>query len=297
MTIYRQALQDRSRRAIAVVVCVSIGLSLALLTGCAAPPRDDRLRVLVSVPPVAFLVDRIGADRVAVEVMIPPGASPVTHEPSPHQMLAVQRASLYFALGHPAFPFERRNLGIFRQQNPSLEVVALIPPSDSASGSEDPHVWLAPPFAADAARSIADALSEMMPAAEPLFRTNLTSLLREITELDDEIRALLAPVRERKFVVYHPAWGHFANHYGLLQLALQREGKDPGPGTLAALLGEVQEDRATVVFVQREFSQRSAQTLASELGARVVTLDPLAYDWSANLRRTAAEIRKALDGV
>jgi zinc transport system substrate-binding protein len=280
-----------------MVVCISIGLSFAVLAGCTDPWRDNRLRVLVSVPPVAFLVDRIGADRVAVEVMIPPGASPVTHEPSPHQMLALQRASLYFALGHPAFLFERRHLEIFRQQNSRLEVVALIPRSDSAWRGEDPHVWLAPPFAADAARSITDALSEKMPEAESHFRANLTSLLSEITELDEEIRVLLTPVRERTFVVYHPAWGHFANHYGLLQLALQREGKDPGPGTLAVLLGEVQEDQTTVVFVQREFSQRSAQTLASELDARVVTLDPLAYDWPSSLRRPAAEIRRALDGV
>jgi zinc transport system substrate-binding protein len=297
MTSHRHASEHPSPRTVAGVVCISIGLSLAVLAGCADPLQNSRLRVLVSVPPLAFLADRIGADRVAVEVMIPPGASPVTHEPSPRQMLALQRASLYFALGHPAFLFERRYLEIFRRQNPRLEVVALIPRSDSAWRGEDPHVWLAPPFAADAARSIAHALSEKMPEAESLFRTNLTSLLGEISELDEEIRALLTPVRERSFVVYHPAWGHFANHYGLLQLALQREGKDPGPGTLAALLDEVQEDQATVVFVQREFSQRSAQTLAAELDARVVALDPLAYDWPSSLRRTAAEIRRALNGV
>lgn len=276
--------------------------ALFVLAGaCAAPaPPEGALQVSVSVPPQAYFVDRIAGGRLAVQVLVPPGSSPDTYEPTPRQMLALDRSRLYVAVGHPDFPFERRHLAGFLEHHASLEVVDMaagVPFPDDAEdghGEGDPHVWLSPEAVRVAAGNIAQALVRVDPDGRAVYEANLAAFAGEIDALDAEIAAALAGLRRRSLLVQHPAWGYFARRYGLEQMAIESGGKEPSPAALAALVDRARREGVRVIFVQPGFSDRAARVIAQEIGARVVAVDPLAYDWPASLRRAASEFREAL---
>jgi zinc transport system substrate-binding protein len=248
--------------------------------------------VVVSVLPQKYVVDRLAGDRVAAEVMIPPGASPATYEPTLAQMKRLGEAALYLKVGHPSFPFEAAWLDRLLADTPGLPVV------DSSAGVErrkgDPHVWVAPRHVEQMAIQTGAAIAKILPQRRGELQANLKAFRAEIDALDQEIQSLLASKKGRKFLVFHPAWGYFAEAYGLEQVAIEHEHKEPDARELGELIEQAREEKVAVVFVQPQFDPASAELLASEIGARVEPLDPLAYDWPANLRRAARAIAGAL---
>ncbi|HUP43143.1 MAG TPA: zinc ABC transporter substrate-binding protein [Thermoanaerobaculia bacterium] len=303
---------------------------LVLATAACSPPEPapepaagrDVLRVGVTVPPQAYLVERLGGERVAIEVLMPSGSSEETFSPSPRQMVALTRADLFLVVGHPAFLVERRHVLPALARNPEARVVAMAggrqdlkrPSSDpglsersesngsaGAGGghghggaSGDPHLWTAPRHMREAAAAVAAALEELDPVAAPLYRARLASLLADLDALDAEVRRELSGLDRRRFLVTHPAWGHFAAEYGLEQVAIEDEGKEPGPRRLVALVELARAEGMRAVFSQAGFPDAAARALAAEIGARVVPLDPLARDWLDNTRATARAIAAAL---
>lgn len=281
-------------------------------------PGRERLLVVVSIPPLAWLVEHLGGDRVETRVLLPPGASPVTYEPTPRQVVELDRAHLVVAVGHPDFPFERRllhRLLAHRPELPVLEMTAALteaagPSSlpleghghDSAPSTEgedagaetDPHVWVAPETMTAVAEPVAAVLWGLDPEHAAAYRHRLTSLEEEIAALDRELTAAFADLPRRRFWVFHPAWGYLARQYGLEQVALESGGKELGAARLVALTERARREGVSVIFVQRGFSDRTARALAAQIGARIEVLDPLARDWPANLRSVAAKLRTAL---
>lgn len=284
-------------RALAAIVCGFLAWA------CTAPDKPStavaRLQVAVSVPPQAYLVERLGGDRVKVQVMIPPGTSPAIFEPSPRQLVALSRARLYVKVGHPHFPFEETHLQGVLDRLPEITVVEMAgeaSPHGESALTEDPHVWLSPSAMKEAAVEITEALSEIDPDHAGEYRERRQRLLEEIERTDTAIRSLLAPYVGRRFVVYHAAWGHFAREYGLEQRAIEEEGKEPSPVRLVELIELARQQEIRVIFVQQGFSEQGARVIANEIGAEVWALDPLAYDWSENLVRVARALRVALAG-
>jgi len=279
-----------------------------LLAACrpALPPPDaGRLRVAVSVPPQRYFVERIGGGHVEVEVMIPPGYSHVDYPLTPRQLVALSRARLYVEVGHPAFEFERARIAPLLPHLPGLEVVDMSRGmhllAGEGEGSEghghaegDPHVWVAPETVAVAARNIAAALERIDPAHAEEYRANLNRFELDVAALDREIRARLAPARGSGFLVYHPTWGYFARQYGLRQLAIEAEGKEPSAARLIQLIDGSRRAGVKVVFVQSGFPRKSAQVIADAVGARVLVADPQDPDWLGNLRRVSRELQEAL---
>lgn len=288
---------------------VRIFLIFLTLTAChpAVPPADTgRIRIAVSVPPQAYFVERIGGERVEVTTMIPPGYSHVDYPLTPRQIVALSRARLYVAVGHPAFEFERARIWPLLPELPDLKMVdmsrgmRLI--DGEGEGSEhghhheggDPHVWVAPDTVAVAARNIAAALEEIDPAHAAEYRANLQRFETEIGALDREIRARLGPDRGEAFMVFHPTWGYFAHKYGLRQVAIEAEGKEPSAQRLIQLIEEAKEHGVKVIFVQAGFPRKSAQVIADAIGGRVVVADPQEHDWLGNLRRVTRELSEAI---
>ncbi len=280
---------------------------------------SEPLRVAVSVPPQAYFVERLGGQRVKVEVLVPPGTGYDTYEPSPRQMVELARARLYVLVGHPGFLFEAKHVAPFLARHPEIAVVDMSrgmdliatgeaegrPPEPGEPGWDaggehghahaagDPHVWVAPATVRVAARNIAAALSAIDPAGRSLYAANLAAFLAEIDRLDSDLRRLLSGIPSRSFLVYHPSWGYFARQYGLTQVAIEAGGREPSAGRLIALIEQARSQDVKVVFVQRGFSSKSAEVVAEELGGRVVAVDPLAYDWPGSLRQAARAIRAA----
>ena len=279
---------------------VAVTVLLVVLVGCdrpvpAEPPSSAKLSVAVSILPQGYFCRRIAGDRAAVQVLVGPGLSPATYEPTPRQMSQLSRASLYLRVG---VPFERalapKLTGVFDQ----LEIVHTSPDSAGQHGAdgEDPHTWLDPIQAEEQARIIADALIRHDPAGRDVYEKNLAALQADLDATHSEIAEMLAPLAGREMFVFHPAYGHFARRYGLKQVAVQVEGKAPAPRRLARFIEQAKAAGTRVIFVQPQFSDRTARTIASQVGADVVELDPLAEDYLANLKAMARAISQALQG-
>jgi zinc transport system substrate-binding protein len=277
---------------------------LAMVDVACGSPRADGARALpvaVTVPPQAWLVRSIGGDRVDVAVLLPPGTSPHTYEPTPQQVARLSDARLVVEVGHPSFLFERRLLDALLAREPKPLVVdmsrrATLLRDEDAGGETDPHLWLSPAVMRAAAADVTEALATLDPAAAATYRSRLPSVQAEIDAVDRDLRRTFAGDAGRRFLVYHPAWGYLAHEYGLQQVAIEAHGKEPSARRLVELVDAARRDHVDRVFVQLGTYDRPARAIADELGARLVTVDPMAEDWPGNLRRVAAEIAGALRG-
>jgi zinc transport system substrate-binding protein len=285
-----------------------------------APP----LKVFVTIPPQAWFVERIGGPRVAVHVLVGPGQSPHTFDPTPQQMARLADARIFFRIG---WPLEPGLLEKARSINPNLQVIdtregiALrwMTPAEAEAderaegraepkggakpeaapghtGEADPHFWLNPRYARVQAATIEKALAAADPAHADEFRKNLAALDEDLDKLDARLREALAPLKGRDFFVYHPAFGYFADAYGLRQVPVEIEGKEPTARQLARLIDRARAEGVRVIFVQPQFSAKSAEAVATAIGGSVIAMDDLAKDYLANLADMAEKVRSALTG-
>ncbi|HPA13735.1 MAG TPA: zinc ABC transporter substrate-binding protein [Desulfobacterales bacterium] len=270
----------------------------------------DRVSVFVSILPQKFFVEQIGKDLIDIQVMVEPGASPATYEPKPAQMAAISKASIYFSIG---VPFEKGWLKKIVSANPGMRIVHTehgiqkMPMTAHHNDEEknhetgnhnhrvlDPHVWLSPPLVMVQARNILTALQEIDPTHHLDYENNYKIFVAMIVDLDAELRDIFAGKQGLPFMVFHPAWGYFAHAYGLKQVPIEIEGKEPKPAQLKKLIDCARERNIKVVFVQPQFSSKSAEQLAKQIGGRVAFVDPLALNWAENLREVAAKFEAIL---
>ena len=283
-----------------VLGLMAVGL---LLAGCepslgaAGSTEEDVLNITVSIEPQRYFVERIGDGHVRVTVMVPPGANPATYEPRPEQMRALSNADAYMSIG---VPFERVWMERIRAANPNMRIVDTaqgierMPMGGGGSDNPDPHIWLSPRLVKVQIQTIARALGELDPAHKDEYEANRRDFAAEIDQLDARIRQVLAGAQGKKFMVFHPSWGYFARDYGLEMIPIEIEGKEPSAAELSALIRQAKEEGIKVIFAQPEFSTRSAETIAQEIGGRVVLVSPLAYDWPANMQKVADAFAQAL---
>ena len=274
-------------------------LSVVLLAAvfvCGCKENNDASQkpvIVVSVLPQAYLVERIAGDSVEVMVMIPPGAGPSTYEPTMKQMAALARATLYLALGHKNFPFEKTWLGKMTGQYPKLEVVDAS--AGSGARSEDPHEWVSLRNAKEMASKIAAALGDRIPTYRARFENNLELLLADIDQLDKKVTARFKSLKNRRFYVFHSAWGHLAKDYGLEQVAVEHGHREPSSEELRGLVEKMRADGTKTIFYQPQNSPVSADVLAREIGGRAVAIDPLPRDWLKGMEAATNAIAEALD--
>ena len=291
-------------------VKASIVIVLTLTYGLAASGwAAERASVFVSIAPQVYFVQQIGKDLVDVHVLVEPGADPHTYEPKPQQMVALSKAVLYFAIG---IEFETAKLAKITAVNPRMQVVhtdhgIMKPPmathddhdakdghgEDRHQGGLDPHIWLSPPLVMLQARSILTALQVVDPAHRSTYEANYRAFILDVVDLDAQLRATFDGLKGSPFMVFHPSWGTFAHTYGLKQVPIEVEGKSPKPAQLKELIQRARSSRIKVIFVQPQFSSKSAQQLSKAIGGRVAVVDPLAQDWANNLRQVAEEFNNA----
>lgn len=165
---------------------------------------------------------------------------------------------------------------------------------ETKEAGDDPHVWLSPRLAKIQIEHIYEGLITVDPENEAAYASNKHGLLKAVDELDRKIRAQLAELDTRTFMVFHPAWSYFAAEYDLKQIAIEAEGKEPSAAELAEFIKIAQEEQVKVIFVQPQTSSRTANIIAKQIGAKVELLDPMSADWLKNLRRTAEALSSAL---
>lgn len=274
----------------------------------------EKVRACVSVPPLAYIVDRIGGQRVESVVLVPPGQNPHVFEVTPKDMAALSRAHIYFTIG---MPIEEQVLpkltaisrrikivdirhGVFLRKMEESLAGELEEHTDEPKGEAehhhgelDPHVWLNPQLVSTMAQTMCDEIKSLDTEHATEYDARLRQLLEDLNRLDESVREKLASHSGKTFLVFHPAFGYFADAYGLEQLAVEFEGKEPSARQLASIVETARLKNIRTIFVQKQFPSRAAQALAREMGASVVELDPLAYDYIGSIQAMAQSIAES----
>ena len=291
-----------------LTLMMGLSIFVLLLTSCQAPTPtqttdSETLQVTVSIVPLAYFVERIGGDLVSTNIMVLPGESPHSYEPTADQMRALANSKVFFSIG---VEYETSWLPRFEEINPNLRIV------DSSAGIEriamtasdvhsedetggdhsseiglDPHVWLSPANGKVIAANVLTTLIEIDPAHADTYQANAEILIADIDRVDASIKETLSNLEQKTFMVFHPSWGYFAHDYGLEQIPVQVEGQDPSASELASFVGTAREHNIKVIFVQPSFSTEDAQAIAQEIDGEIAFIDPLAQDWLSNLQSVA----------
>lgn len=287
---------------------LSLLLTCLLLTACGtkpAPPLESPglLRVFVMISPQRYLVERIGGDLVSVGVLVQQGLCAESYEITPRQMDELARAQLFFRIGMPS---EESILPKLAEVCPKLKVVDLregVPLLSMAAHQDegheehagpDPHIWLDPVRARTEAQTIAKALSGAAPEHREDFEAGLRAVESDLDALHARISAELAPCRGRKFYVFHPSYGYFAERYGLRQESIEQDGKGPGARYVDELITRMKSEGVKALFVPPQLNNPSAKAIAESVGAAMVELDPFAPDYIGNLESIARALAKGL---
>jgi zinc transport system substrate-binding protein len=311
----------RNLKAFASII-IAIALLLAIVTGCDNNKNkdfeDDKIRVAVSILPQAEFVEKIGGDKVIVTVIIPPGASPHTYEPSPAQLEEISRAGVYAKVGS-GIEFEREWMDKIIKLNRKMlvvdckegvkfiasgeaddESVVYEQPdrTDETGGGPrgaDPHIWLSIKNAKIMSENIYSGLIAVDPENMQYYRENLDDFIEELDKLDSEIRQVFEGKKNKVIIVYHPNWTYFASDYDIRQISIEEDGKEPAAGHMKELIDEALEYNIKTIFASPEFSTRSAEVLAGEIGGSVVLISPLEKNYMENMKKAAEAFAKTME--
>ncbi len=268
---------------------------LVLLAGCAAESENSgKLNVIVSILPQKAFVEAVGGEHVNVKVLIPPGGSPATYDLKPSDLVAVEGASIYFRIGY--IPFELSNAQKIANLNPSLKIIdtSVNVSLRHSSDSIDPHIWLSPIQVKHQVDTISSSLCDADPENCEDYLESSQEFKHKLDELHAELNTEFSHLKTKKLMVFHPAWGYFADEFGLQQIAIEEDGKEPTAMQLQHLIDKARSENIKVIFVQSQFNQNIANSVAEQLGAIVISIDPLAEDYLNNLRSVASSIASHL---
>ncbi len=268
--------------------------------------QTKKVTVSVSILPQKYIVDRLTDSSIEVNVMVPPGTSPEMYEPSPVQMKGVSNSAVYFAVG--PLEFESTILPRIKELNPNIQFIDLsiginlmeghkhreIMGEDEHHTNYDPHIWTSTLEFKQMAIRTSRVLCDLYPERKQQFQDNLTKLESDINKLDSLVRLVVGSSATKNFLIYHPALSYFARDYGLNQIAIEEDGKNPSAQKLTELVRLAKSEKLNSIFIQSQFDSRNAEILALELGGDVVQIDPLGYDWLKNMNDLTIKLDKAL---
>jgi len=279
-------------------------LSSILLFSCFKKSgiADSESSILVTIPPYAFFAEKITGNTVSVKTLVPPGMNLHIFEPTPKQIENIINATVWFQIDEP---FEKKITKSFKEKNPKLMIVNLqsgIPliSSDNAlelnpcdrnddhhhhHGMEDLHTWLSPKLALKQAKMIAEALITLFPEHAMLYQKNYNNLALELKKLDQEIAQKLLPFKGESILLSHPALGYYCQDYGLIQLSVECEGKDPRPKTIEKIMQRIEDYPVRCVLLQQGFNNKGAQLIGKKLQLPIYRIDPYAKEYIKNMRR------------
>lgn len=282
------------------------------------PPLTVRatspVNVLVSILPQKYFVEKIGRQNVRVDVLVKPGKSPSTYSPSPDQMKKLAAADIYFRIG---VPFENGLLkkiasiadakivdtrrGILMREmdghghGEDRHDHGIAGQADTDFIGKDPHIWMDPLLVKTQALTIFQTLCTIDPANRDTYKINYDQFAGELDTLDIHLRTALKALKGENLFVFHPTFGYFTDAYGLKQVAIETMGKAPKGKDLSALIKLAKKEKTRVIFVQPQFDRNTAEKIASAINGVVVSIDPLAYEYLANMEKMAQDITRALN--
>lgn len=265
-------------------------LATVLLAACAPRQAVDENTLYVSILPLRSIVEGIVGDDFKIDVLVPPGASPETFEPTARQFVGVNKARLVFNVG--LIDFETNLLSKIKDQDKVVNLssgIDLIAGSCSHGGhghehahGVDPHVWTSPKALQQMAANAYDAIRRAYPDSAK-YEANYNRLRDRLRELDTRTAEKIARSGVEYFIVYHPALTYYARDYGLRQVAIEADGKEPSARQLTAIIRQAREDGVRRIFYQNQFPASTVEIIARDIDAEYVEIDPLQEDAIANI--------------
>lgn len=277
---------------------------LLIIFSCGRHSANSNEKIVtVSIAPFGYFVERIGGDDFRVNVMVPPGADPHVYEPVPGQIRELNRSVAYISNGY--LGFEMVWLPKFYEINREMQKLSLgdaiepIASHDHHEGDHlegaDPHYWVSPKCALIMAASIRDFLGKLNPAGSEKYKSNYETFASEIRAMDEKAAGLFAGVQKKTFMIYHPNLAYVARDYGLNEVSVEQDGKEPSPSGMKNLIDLARSEGIHSIFVQKEYDKRNAKAIADEIGAGLVIIDPLSPDWKESTSLIIDEVYKSLN--
>lgn len=270
-------------------------VSLGVFSSC-ADTLGEKPVITVSIEPLRYFVESIAGDRFHVNTLVPAGVSPETYELTPQQVVEVSESKIYYGIG--TLGFEKTRLEQLTRNNPQLltintsDSIALLLSEDACCATDhehshtdgiDLHTWPSTSSGRQIAKNVLRSLCAVDSANAAFYTARHDSLVRHIDSLETQIRTRLKNLEHRTFLIYHPALGYFARDFGLRQLTVEQDGKEPSAERMQQLILKARAEKVKVVFIQEEYAGRSARRIAEAIGARVVDIAPLSRDWDKQL--------------
>lgn len=263
-------------------------LLFAVIFSCGRKVNEQGAKIItVSIPPFKYFVEEIAGGNFKVNIMVPAGANPHIYEPSPDQISKLSQSVAYISNGY--LGFEATWLDRFNEINRDMRKLSLgesIEPIVSENHLEgghdegaDPHYWVSPVCARRMALSVRDLLIELDPGNKLQYEVNFNSLSEKIAGVDLKAKELAAAGRKKAFMIYHPNLAYLARDYGLEEISVEYEGKEPSPLRLKELIDRARKDTLRVILVQREYDTKNANVIAGETSSEIKIIDPLSEDW------------------
>ena len=283
------------RRRIIIVLLLFAGIFIAgTLIYFAASSQEEvdngKIDVAVSIGPEVEFVKAVGGDKVNVILMVPSGSDPHTYEPLPGQLTRVSNAKMYAEVGTPV-EFEVNYMGKIKSINPTMLVVncsegvnLISNTAENESDEVDPHIWTDPKNAEIMVENIYQGLVQIDPADKDYFQKNRDQYLKKLDELDKNATKLIKEKNSSIIIVFHPAFGYYANKYNLTMIAAMINDEEPSPQRIAMLVDTAQKNNIHVVFTEPQYDQKYMQSVASQIGGRVVFVNDLDENYLQNMK-------------
>ena len=277
-------------------------LTLFICCACGHTPQQSEKPVItVTLEPLRFFTEAIAGDCFEVVSMVPKGSSPESYDPTPQQLINLSKSQAYLRIGY--IGFEQAWMKKLEANCPNMKVydtskgVDLIRTEGHWHGDHyheggiEPHIWNSTQNATVIADNIYAALCELDTDHQEQYKKRLDVLKETIRRTNENVRTFLENA-DSIFLIYHPALSYFARDYDLKQISIEEGGKEPSPAQLKDLIDCCRKENIHVIFVQQEFDQRNAQLIADELGVKVVSINPLSYNWTEEMLRVAKALQR-----
>lgn len=282
-----------------LAVCLFSVAAFIFQVGCKATVTESEAYakpiIGVTIQPQYEFVKSVCGDRFEVAVAVPAGASPEAYEPTPREIEKLEKAVLYFSIGVPA-----EESGIMPNLSSKTEITKLhtevkkVYPELTDEGGRDPHIWLSPKRVKLMVDCIAKVVCEADSENAAEYKANAESYKASLETLDNEITDILSNKASDSFIVYHPSFGYFADDYGLKMYSLEEHGREATAKHLAETADFAEKSGIKTIFYQTDASQKQPAAFAEEIGGKAVALDPLAQNYTDNMKIIAKRIAEAL---
>ncbi|MCK5129490.1 MAG: zinc ABC transporter substrate-binding protein [Clostridiales bacterium] len=293
---------------------------ILMISGCAGTEINQpnyieggQIIIAVGIVPLATFVEEVAGEHAKVVTLVPPGYSPTNYQPTSSEMQALSNASIYFSM---QMPTEEANiLPKASDFNKDIIIVKLrdivntvfpvrtmtdhVHEEEDEAGTDetmvDPHLWLSPKRSMVMVQTIADELSKIDEQNRQTYQENAKRYIREIELLDNEIKEKTSEFQSNSFMIYHGAYGYFADDYGLEMISIEAQGKKATASEIQEVIEHARELDIHAIYYQAEFDDNQAQTIAKEIDGIVIQVTPLTYDYIQGLRDFITSLEKQVN--